>query len=389
MSIQRINFTSSLLDKNNVTSVKEDVKVTNPQNIEEKPDEFVSSSEETDISEKPNHKARNWAIGIGSVFVLAGLALAGRFGKLGKGIQKFLGGTVKEAEHKAGGQAKPHISTAEEESVIIDRAGAKDNVVVDEEPLIINKPKKPETTSTPKSEETPTPKTEEKPAAKSEEPKPVAEAPKLTPKQVELNAKLDRVPPKIDPELLRRDFPTLESIYKQLGIDLKELEKIDVSKYEDWTKTSLRYKMELPNNRSITILRNKNNIDEISGIDVYVNNKEVGSVTIYTDKSQTFYGDIRTRVDNVTCDYKKNGVKHVISFKHPNGNTYDYDAKGNLKAINEPNNETTGVYRTIYVKNGKIDRISHCNKEYTYLKSDYYDENGKIIDEAFSTKLEW
>ena len=387
MSIQGINFTSSLLDKKNVASVTEDSKVTTPQNLEEKPDEFVKETDETELQEKPNHKVRNWTIGIGSAAALVWLFFAGRAGKLGKGIQKFLGGAKKEVE-EAAGHSKPRVTESEEEISIeeFERIKNKDT------DFVVGGNKKPTGTSTeeiktPKTEEKP--KVEEKPAAKSEEPKPVAEAPKLTPKQVELNAKLDRVPPKIDPELLCHDFPTLESIYKQLGIDLKELEKIDISKYEDWTKTSLRYKMELPNNRSITIFRNKNNIDEISGIDVYVNNKEVGSVTIYTDKSQTYYGDIRTRVDNVACDYKKNGVKHEISFKHPNGNTYNYDAKGNLKAINEPNNETTGVYRTIYVKNGKIDSIAHTNKEYQYLKTDSYDENGKIIDEVFSTNLEW
>ena len=42
--------------------------------------------------EKNSHKARNWIIGLGSAAVLIGFGLTGRKGKLGKNIQKMLGG---------------------------------------------------------------------------------------------------------------------------------------------------------------------------------------------------------------------------------------------------------------------------------------------------------
>ena len=377
MSIQGINFTSSLLDKKNVTSVTEDSKVTTPQNLEEKPDEFVKETDETELQEKPNHKVRNWTIGIGSAAALVWLFFAGRAGKLGKGIQKFLGGAKKEVEEVAG-HSKPRVTETEEEISIeeFERIKNKDT------DFVAGGNKKPNETV---AEETPGIKKEEVAVPKVE----------LTPKQVELNAKLDRVPPHIDPDFLHHDFPTPERLYKHLGIDMKEIEKIDISKFEDWTETSLRYKMELPNNRSITIFRNKNNINEISGIDISDNNKMIGSVTFYTDKSKSYYGDIRVRFnyDNgsyIHYDYKKGGVKYYIEYKHQNGNSYAYDEKGNLDNFSEPPKKDTEFYRTIYMENDKLDRIVYSDKEtHKWLKMDYFDETGKIIKETFNSKLQW
>lgn len=56
------------------------------------------TAEGSSVVTEPNHKARNWAIGIGTtVATLIGLGVAGRHGYLGKGIQKFLGGAEKDA----------------------------------------------------------------------------------------------------------------------------------------------------------------------------------------------------------------------------------------------------------------------------------------------------
>ena len=377
MSIQGINFTSSLLDKKNVASVTEDSKVTTPQNLEEKPDEFVKETDETELQEKPNHKVRNWTIGIGSAAALVWLFFAGRAGKLGKGIQKFLGGAKKEVE-EAAGHSKPRVTESEEEISVEEFERIKNK----DADFVAGGNKKPNETV---AEETPVIKKEEAAVPKVE----------LTPKQVELNAKLDRVPPHIDLDLLHHDFPTPERLYKHLGIDMKEIEKIDISKFEDWTETSLRYKMELPNNRSITIFRNKNNINEISGIDISDNNKLIGSVTFYTDKSKSYYGDIRVKFnyDNgsyIHYDYKKGGVKYYLEYKHQNGNSYAYDEKGNLDNFSEPPKKDTEFYRTIYMGNDKLDRIVYSDKEtHKWLKMDYFDETGKIIKETFNSKLPW
>ena len=377
MAIQGINFTSSLLDKNNVASATEEPKVSTPQNLEEKPDEFVKETDETELQEKPNNKVRNWAIGISSAAALAVLFFAGRAGKLGKGIQKFLGGVKKEVE-EAAGHSKPRVTETEEEMSIeeFERIKNKDT------DFVIGGNKKPNGTA---AEETPAIKNEEVPAPK----------PELTPKQVELNAKLDRVPPYIDPDFLHHDFPTPERLYKHLGIDIKEIEKIDISKFEDWTETHMRYKMELPNNRILVITRNKNNINEISGIDISDNNKMIGSVTFYTDKSKSYYGDIRVTFNydngsNIKYDYKKGGVKYNIEYNHQNGNSYEYDEKGNLNNFSESPKKDTEIYRTIYIENGKLDRITYSDKKtYKWLKMDYFDENGKITKETFNDELTW
>ena len=78
----------------------------------------VNATENTTADEKPNHKVRNWAIGIGStVAAVVGLGLLGRGGHLGKGIQKFLGGAEKDAGKivddvaGAAGHTNPHVAT--------------------------------------------------------------------------------------------------------------------------------------------------------------------------------------------------------------------------------------------------------------------------------------
>ena len=40
--------------------------------------------------------------------------------------------------------------------------------------------------------------------------------------------------------------------------------------------------------------------------------------------------------------------------------------------------------------NKKIDRIAYTDAEtYVWQKTDYFDKNGKIIDEYFYSKLQW
>ena len=89
MSIQKISFSSSLLDKN----INKPILTTNPT-PQDKPVEVDSKTEQTltEDNNNNNHKVRNWSIGLGSAAVLLGLGFAGRKGKLGKGIQKMLGG---------------------------------------------------------------------------------------------------------------------------------------------------------------------------------------------------------------------------------------------------------------------------------------------------------
>ena len=206
---------------------------------------------------------------------------------------------------------------------------------------------------------------------------------------------MDRVPPKIDLELLHHDFPTPERLYKALGVDMKEIEKIDISKFEDWTESRLRYVMELPNGKQLQIFRDKTNTaKEISEINLYEKGKCVGEIKVWTDKSKSYYGDIDVefRDDNssIKYSYKKGEIKKAIDYNHSNGNKYSYNAEGNLHDIFEHENETTGIYRNIYVENGRIDKIVHRDqKTFEWLKEDSYDENGKIINETFNSALEW
>lgn len=112
MSIERINFTSSLLDKARIntqlkpvvteekTGIQEEVKneetekatseaPTNEESSEEIVTEYVTSDK--------SHKARNWTIGLSAAAVLTGLGvLAGRGGYLGGRVERMLKGAKKE-----------------------------------------------------------------------------------------------------------------------------------------------------------------------------------------------------------------------------------------------------------------------------------------------------
>ena len=117
MSIQRINFTSSLLDKarfnthdktvekdteqevkeNSAVAVNETIVESNDsENAEETSETLVAT--EPDELKPEKHTARNWTIGLSAAAVLTGLGvLAGRHGYMGEGIQRVLKGAKKEA----------------------------------------------------------------------------------------------------------------------------------------------------------------------------------------------------------------------------------------------------------------------------------------------------
>jgi len=112
MTVQRINFTSSLLDKsrfnkqvnepikNEKTEEKstQEIENTQQENTVEENNTDVDKSETVVSSEQENHTARNWTIGLSAAAVLTGLGvLAGRHGYMGDGIQKMLKGAKKEA----------------------------------------------------------------------------------------------------------------------------------------------------------------------------------------------------------------------------------------------------------------------------------------------------
>ena len=92
MSIQKITFSSSLLDKNINKPVELSEDKSSDNEIKNNaPDEQA----QPEISENKNNKVRNWSIGLSAAAVLVGLGVAGRKGKLGKNIQKMLGGIKK------------------------------------------------------------------------------------------------------------------------------------------------------------------------------------------------------------------------------------------------------------------------------------------------------
>ena len=113
MSIERISFTSSLLDKARFNT---QLKPTEPEKpAEEAKEKSVDIAEDknTEAQNEPEteeeavavyttepqkHTARNWTIGLSAAAVLTGLGvLAGRHGYLGDGVQKLLKGAKKEA----------------------------------------------------------------------------------------------------------------------------------------------------------------------------------------------------------------------------------------------------------------------------------------------------
>jgi len=428
MTVHNISFTESLLDKKNLSSVKEESKVITPPKTEEKPDEFVSSKEEQEVQEKPNHKVRNWAIGMTSAVTLAGFVLAGRTGKLGKGIQKFLGGAEKEVNH-ATGHSNPHIKTEKEptiskmEDTPIPKAEEPHSSKVDD----IQTPEKTETSEL-KPEETPTPKIEEPPSPKTEEPPiqnvdenpiPKTEEPTipkaddvsaskvdenptqkvyefstegLTPKQIELNAKLNRIPPQLDDELLHVECSDIEAIKKQLAIDLEEIEKVDISKYTR-ESNDLKYRLELPDGKVYIITRMRKSPNEITNI--FIKNK--GDSTAYSVwYSKGFIHEVRHLLgagNRIICEFDKTSGKINCVTKEINYSEYKYDSNGNIESIIEDTDIDTGLQRKIYFYTGgkgkgKVERIEHYDDD-NYLKTDYFGEDGQFVNEAFPLNIDW
>ncbi len=74
------------------------ISFTSESNILNKMHRNTESKEVKPLQSEPvkNNQVRNWSIGLGSAAVLIGLGVLGRRGRLGEGIQKFLGGVKKK-----------------------------------------------------------------------------------------------------------------------------------------------------------------------------------------------------------------------------------------------------------------------------------------------------
>ncbi|MBQ1612716.1 MAG: hypothetical protein II085_04500, partial [Alphaproteobacteria bacterium] len=114
MSVGKISFTSSILSDMTAkaaafqtnkqpeqqapaTDQKVQPIIAQPQKQEPQP--VISAPSKEIIADEPkNKRKRNTIIGLSAVAILIGLGVAGRKGKLGPKLQKFLGG----AEHATG-----------------------------------------------------------------------------------------------------------------------------------------------------------------------------------------------------------------------------------------------------------------------------------------------
>ncbi len=227
MSIQRINFTASLLNEvNKPPQVSAENAV--PEQSKQEESSTVTNSQEDTTAVKPDHTVRNWSIGLGAAAVLIGLGVAGRKGKLGEGMQKLLGGkpelkpTTPEPHTeipagtnptpKGGGETPP--PTESTEGIHTFKDGWDDSELVTEK--VGNK--SPVTESTPKTE-TSVPKAEENISS-------VGAEIKITKAEMEaINSQLDRTIPKIDESLLKIEVSPLDKVIAD-GLDYTKFEPI-------------------------------------------------------------------------------------------------------------------------------------------------------------------
>ena len=106
MAAGKVNFTSSILSDMTAKAAafqennrSEQVATTT---IRQDSEPVVSASAESTADKPKNNAKRNTIVGLSAVAILIGLGVAGRKGKLGPKLQKFLGGAGHAATNKVG-----------------------------------------------------------------------------------------------------------------------------------------------------------------------------------------------------------------------------------------------------------------------------------------------
>ncbi len=327
MSVQKINFTSSLLANTPVLQ-EQNKNVTAPVQAEQtnnvKENTIPTESKEISTDEN-NHTVRNWSIGLGAAAVLIGLGVAGRRGHFGEGMQKLLGGKPKvkpttpephtelpagtNPTPKGGGETPP--PTESTDGIHTFKDGWDDSELVTEKvgskPVAESTPN-PET-SVPKAEENISPATTEIKITKAE-----MEA---------INSQLDRTIPKIDESLLKIEVSPLDKVIAD-GLDYTKFEPIG-------TPNSFKT-IEMPGGKKIvayygsdgkiydaTLYKNVDNVEhEISKMDFTKN----GNPEYYTPKDT-----------NITTFYNEDGTIHFSMPKSDEKLKFYHNEKGELMSL--------------------------------------------------------
>lgn len=321
MSISRINFTAknNLLNEMQNRTVAAQNAVTPPKIQEEQ----VRETAQENATEK-NHKVRNWSIGLGSAAVLISLGVLGRRGKLGEGIQKFLGGVKKNTSDIA-----EELETKAEE------------LVESKKPEI--KPEKP---------------------AKPQSGDSIRINEKLSQAEIDkINAELDRTIPQIDKNLLKIDTTDFKKF-------ADEINNIDISKIEG---NATIIKLPNGNTREIHIAeinpgegKKIINIQELNPdwVKVFDTFYERGRLVSITRGNETYIPD-------------KNFIKEI------DGNLYSYTNNGKLRKIHYelPNGQSKEVLTSL--STGEIDQISYRDKNNNLIKTESF-ADGKLCTECFN-----
>ena len=207
-----------------------------------------------------------------------------------------------------------------------------------------------------------------------------------------VNARLDRTVPIIPEELktIKIEHPEFKTNIKEItGMDLKEIESIPLSKYDE-VGNGIIYEEELSNGRKIRIQRFDENLNNIGLMFISgkpdANGERLLEYGINFRKSEIVFSD---RVKGLSYHYETDGHVNNILINRGTLGTYTYDAQGKLFRILEPENQRMMTQRRIYfdTQTGNIKKIQYFDttrQGWEGMKADYFDKNGEFSREIFS-----
>ncbi len=366
MSIQKINFTSSLLDsakiQNNEKSGEEKNKENQTNNVQEAVTheeavqvipQDVSTIPDTSVYKKTDNTVRNWSVGLGAAAVLIGLGVAGRKGKLGDGFQKLLGGVKKDSKNLADDAAETVTGGSK-----LKPGAAKEPVVPHVDGVNIKPPEADLQPVTIQKTEVALPKTAEEIDVEK------------------INAAFDRTIPKIDKTMQKVDGDLPEMILGEAkNLKPKDIDpaKIDNDIYEHTLKDGsvLRYNMNKEHTQFTYISKTKGD-------------ESLGAISYY-DNGEICYALSGQRFDNYY-----NGILNDISIKVGN-KKYEYDgAERTLTRLIETDAKTQAERTTEFDALGYVKEIKYCIKDKDgsniTIKKEMFDNNNNLLSESFYTE---
>ncbi len=367
MSVGKISFTSSILSDMTAKAAafqenkqpEQPASVTEPtpqpiiaQPQKQEPQPVISAPAKEIITDEPkNKRKRNTIIGLSAVAILIGLGVAGRKGKLGPKLQKFLGG----AEHAAG-KSGDDITTG----LSPDVSGPAVHT--------LNNPAAPDI-KTFRIEPADTKAAISKLDRKTQN------------RIAEINSTIDRDIPLLDDSLKTITVPTKKECMEiiEKDVDINAIKRSECMIGDDGTI----YYDTVKDGYKISVVFNKDkSFKSFTKFDLNNNYKTVTYIDFGEGKAYNYNNEIT----GIYCALDKEGNPVFLGRKISPNITLWYDNNKQLDhVLKNMTTDPTKTLSSIHYENGKISRVFYYDTNTNHIaKLEWLNDTGKIAYEKYT-----